>query len=146
MNSWDVNTAEEIEARRKATEAFCRFFNDPTYDELRAQLISESAQSEDGGSLTAKALFAKLGDFYLEGQVPDEDAHLKPIPSKTVFRVFDEHPFSERDWMVNIVLPKYPMQTTAPFEATEHYRCTYWPYLDKKKALKSRSSKKKRSK
>ena len=132
MNSWDPS---QIDVRRKATEAFCRFLDHPINVGLRQDLIDES---KAGPSEKAKNLFAAIGGFYLEGQVPHSEQNtVRPIPKETVFRIFDEEPFIERDKLVTLVLPKSPMRSTAEFEATEHYRCTYWPYISEVFATQS---------
>ncbi len=119
MASWDTSPAG-VEARIKATRAFCEFLDDPQNKQRRA----ECQESSD----TARRLFAELGHFYVEGDsnIPSD---LKPIPRKTIFNVYEEDPADKRDELVTIVLPKVGgMPAANLFQARDYYRCSYWPY------------------
>jgi hypothetical protein len=118
MNSWNTEKAN-IPARRKATWLFCQYLDDPKNDGERQNCKKDSD--------TARKLFARLGEFYLEED--GAPAGFDPIPLTTKFYVFDDDPHDKRDTMVTIVLPnRGALPIEAEFEATRAYRCTYEPY------------------
>lgn len=122
MNSWDSRPA-----RREATKAFCDYLDDPAHAKER-----EECKNPDSGE--ARSLFARLGHFYLEENIPaDAPPGLKPIPKETKFMVYETDPHEKRDELVTIVLPPLVTEQGAglkpPFEATNVFRCTYWPYV-----------------
>lgn len=120
MNSWDTSEAGQ-RARAAATRLFCEHMeNNP--EDRRA-----CAEPNEEGHRKAKELFAKLGGFYLEG-AEDMPEDFKPIPEKTVFRVYNFDPPQERDDLVTIVLPQGKTPPDQEFVAEDYYRCSYWPW------------------
>ncbi len=122
MNSWSTKNSD-IPARVKATWKFCEYLDDPKHDDERQLCKCDSDE--------AKKLFAKLGEFYLEKDLPpDASPDMKPIPTTTEFRVYDDDPHKDRDSLVTIVLPNCGhLPTGNEFEARNYYRCTYEPYV-----------------
>jgi hypothetical protein len=120
MKDW-----KDIPARRDATWEFCVYLqNNPN---------EFPKTSED-----AKRLFAKCGQFYVEGDPPKPgDEKLTPIPKKTEFRVYPFNPITGRDTdLVTIVLPEWASQAGQAipprngFDPVEVWRCTWANYLE----------------
>ncbi len=119
MNSWST---DNIEPRRKATWKFCEYLDDPSHNDERERCKDDPDE--------ARKLFARLGEFYLEEDLPpDAPPDMKPIPKTTRFWVYDEDPKEKRDGLVMIVLPnRGELPLGNEFEPTRYYRCTYDPY------------------
>lgn len=115
MKSWN-DTAARIEA----TWNFCEYL--------------ETAPDETQRCVTdpeyAKALFARLGHFYLEGD-PDLEPGLDPIPVEGDFRIFEFDPVTKRDSLVTLVLPPKGKAKSlrARGDVSDVFRCTWVPWL-----------------
>jgi hypothetical protein len=125
MKSWDSRPA-----RRDATKVFCEYLDDPAHSAEREQCTDQTPDA----ARQAKRLFAQLGHFYLEEELPaNAPPELKPIPAKTKFLVYESDPHVTRDELVTLVLPPRISENgeakQPPFEATNVFRCTYWPYV-----------------
>lgn len=116
MRSWT-----DIEGRRGATIAFCEFMEDPNNAEIRERCCRYGHY--------ARRLFAKIGQYYLEedlppGQSPPEP-ELKPIPAGVEFHVFNFEDAAKDDHVV-LLLPERGTPTPDPVEV---WRCSWMPWL-----------------
>jgi hypothetical protein len=115
MKSWN-----DTAARVEATWNLCEYL--------------ENAPDETQRCVTdpdyAKALFARLGHFYLEGD-PDLEAGLDPIPVEGDFRIFEFDPVTKRDSLVTIVLPPKGKASSLRDrgDASDVFRCSWLPWL-----------------
>lgn len=117
MYDWD----EDVDARRLATVAFCRYLDDPAHAGERDACKNNSD--------IAKKLFAKLGSFYVEGDpVQPGDEGKAPIPKKTAFYVLEDDERLPRDSMVTLVLPSRQTPLDPNLTAESVYRCTWNPW------------------
>lgn len=118
MNTWSVN---ETEPRKKAIRKFCEYLDDINHSDER-ELCKRN-------STDARKLFARLGEFYLE-ENHNAPPGFDPIPTRTVFHVYDDTPWKIRDEdRVTIVLPNQGQLKPEPeFAPMDHWRCTYPPY------------------
>jgi hypothetical protein len=121
MKDW-----KDIPARDEATWQFCLY--------LRSNPTEMPKNSDD-----AKKLFAKCGQFYIDGDPKQPgDENLTAIPKETEFRVYPFNPIRERDKdLVTIVLPTWTgKESDIPprdsFDAVQVWRCTWSPYLELK--------------
>ena len=73
----------------------------------------------------ARAKFAELGKFQLE-ESADTDPAIKPIPSDTVIRIF-ENDRAAREKLVTIILDPKPFNEEP---VLLDWRCTYAPYAE----------------
>lgn len=131
MNAWNkdnTNTAA-VEARQKAVLAFCAEMHKYQPGEgPRGQCTSDPAY--------ARRLFAKLGNFYLEGeeiegQPPRDPANpVAEIAKDCEFRVFEKEDTAAMDKFVLLTLPSTPPDQALPvIDPTEVWTCTWQPYL-----------------
>jgi len=92
MRDWN-----NVDDRREATIAFANFMKDPSNAEIRQQCIDDPNE--------AKRQFAKIGEFYLEGDpTPPHYGDLRPIPKSVQFKVYDATDPKRQD-LVILVLP-----------------------------------------
>src|SRR4029453_657221 len=86
---------DNLEAREKATLAFVQFLRDNPEEVPKCRKDGEHAKKK----------FAE-GFFYLEGERQSDPQHpLEPIPTETVFHVYEFAPPPPRDKLVALVLP-----------------------------------------
>jgi hypothetical protein len=108
-NHWD-----NLEAREKATLAFVRFLREHPGEIPKCKKDGEYAKKK----------FAE-GFFYLEGERQADPQHrLEPIPTETVFRVYEFAPPPPRDKLVTLVLPP-EAQAIDEVEPTDVWLCTW---------------------
>jgi hypothetical protein len=115
-NSWDLLAARQAATLNFALEMHKEGINGPRRIECQ--------RNND----FAKALFASIGGFYLEGETQEDPQHPLPfIPTSTVFRVF-ENTKESSDVLVTLVLPAADQPFPNPFLPTKVWRCTWEPY------------------
>ena len=118
MNSWN-----SYEARQKAKRAFWEMLNKSENQgagSLRERCINDPQ--------TARAEFARCGEFYLEEQDrPEQDRDLAPIPRDTEFRVFPED-LRAREKLVVLVL-REDLSGAESSDPEQIWQCTYYPYV-----------------
>lgn len=134
MYPWTTDEAGS-EARAEATLAFCTKLRDMHPDERRLYTLPQpTPELEQAAMDNAKAAFADKF-FFIEGDSNNTD-NLKAIPAALPFRVYEEgYPpgssdkpwFDDRDDIVTMVLP-HPGVSPGR-DASEYYRCSYFPYL-----------------
>lgn len=126
MRSWD-NEDHRLEGRA----VFLRNVAPPSPD--RQPCIDSGVH--------ARTKFAEWGRFYIEGEkapleFPDFDPQgtITKIPNTTVFRVYEAHESRlERDKEVILILP---VAGTKPEKMDQAWRCTYTPYIARKRPKK----------
>lgn len=92
MRDWN-----SVDDRRAATMDFAAFMKDPSNAEIRQQCCDDPNE--------AKRQFAKIGQFYLDGEPrPPSDQKLTPIPKSVRFKMYDSAD-SKRQDLVVLVLP-----------------------------------------
>jgi hypothetical protein len=93
MRDWDTPDPD----RRDATIAFADFMKKPENVEIRKTVCNDPDE--------AKRQFAKIGEFYLQGEdIPPNDKDKNPIPKSVQFKVYDSRDEKRQDLVV-IVLP-----------------------------------------
>jgi hypothetical protein len=117
MKDW-----KDIPARRDATWNFCVY-------------LQEHPKELPKNSDDAKRLFARCGNFYVDGDPRNPgDEELTAIPKKTEFRVYPFNPIKDRDEdLVTIVLPDWSANAIPPqdkFDPTTVWVCTWANYLE----------------
>lgn len=128
MRSWDND-----DHRMLGREAFLRNVEPPS---------AERQKCIDCG-VYARTKFAEWGQFYIEGELPpanfppfDPNGKLTPIPTTTVFRVYEDHKDRpKRDERVVFILD---VAGVVPEHRDKVWRCTYTPYMSRKERLASR--------
>lgn len=131
MNDWnkDNTNAAAVEARQKAVLAFCT--------EMHKYQPGEGPRGQCATDPTfARTLFAKLGNFYvegeeIEGQPPRDPAHpIMEISNDTEFRVFEKEDTRSMDKFVLLTLPSTPPDQPLPvLDPVAVWTCTWGPYL-----------------
>jgi hypothetical protein len=112
MNDWNDRSA-----KRAAKTKFWTELKKPENKQLRAQCVQDPA--------TARATFAKFGEFYLEENLPPGSQNV-PIPRDTEFRVFEDD-LPSRDKMVTLVL-RDNLTGQEPYDSQQIWQCSWFPY------------------
>jgi hypothetical protein len=108
----------DIEARKSAVEAFVKHVFANNDDRLRA----------GRDRCFAKQLFARLGEFEIEGSQTDPTK----IPAHMELRVYEQSTTRERDEELGVVL--LPQTLQGAVDVTDVWRCTWvdWTSLQSK--------------
>ncbi len=117
VNDWDKGN---VAPRQQAVLAFCKALSED-------KDLKQRCEADPGFAMT---LFAKLGNFCVEGEgelpTGPSGQPVKPIPKDTKFRVFDHEDTANMDKWVLLTLPEMPLPPV--IDPTEVWTCSWPPY------------------